>query len=126
MSSSHRRRLPNDRRGVVHEFVLSGHRIVLSTGEYEGGALGEIFIQAETAGSTMSGLLDSFATAISIALQHETPFEVLADKFIGSRFEPNGFTGHPDIPFASSVFDYIFRFLAKHYAPASVEQEAAG
>ena len=111
-----RRKLPNDRQARVHEFMIASHHFVLTTGEYEDGTLGEIFINCDTAGSTMSGLMDSFATAVSMALQHGTPLKTLAEKYIGSKFEPLGFTGNAEIPFADSVLDYIFRFLVSRYA----------
>ena len=78
---------------------------------YEDGQPGEIFITMSKEGSTISGLMDSFATAISMALQYGVPLRVLVDKFSHMRFEPSGFTKNPDIPMAKSIMDYIFRWL---------------
>lgn len=110
---------PEDRFGIVHEFVLSGHVVVLTTGEYEDGSLAEIFLAVDKEGSTMSGILDAFATAISLGIQYGIPLAVLVDKFTGSRFEPLGFVSHEQIREVSSILDYCFRWLWLHYGEAS-------
>ena len=84
---------------------------------YEDGQPGEIFIVMAKEGSTVSGLMDSFATAISLALQYGVPLKVLVDKFSHTRFEPSGWTGNKDIPFAKSIMDYIFRWLSLKFLP---------
>lgn len=114
-----RRKLDEDRRGFVREFVIGGHHITLSTGEYPDGTLGEIFISVDKAGSTMSGLLDGWAKVVSLGLQYGVPLRVLAAKFIGERFEPCGFTNQPDIPHVRSIFDAVMRVLMKHYGDKS-------
>src|SRR5205809_7226906 len=79
---------------------------------YEDGSPGELFIVMAKEGSVVSGLMDSFATAVSLALQYGVPLQVLVDKFSHVRFEPSGFTNNPEIPIAKSIVDYIFRWLA--------------
>jgi len=106
-----RRRLPDERISMTHKFEVAGHEGYLTVGYYEDGQPGEIFIKMAKEGSTISGLMDSFATAISIALQHRVPLKLLCDKFSHTRFEPSGFTGNDKIPMASSLMDYIFRYL---------------
>ena len=90
---------------------------------YEDGQPGEIFITMSKEGSTISGLMDSFATAISIALQYGVPLRGLVDKFSHMRFEPSGFTKNPDIPMAKSIMDYIFRWLASKFLDNEAQQE---
>ena len=108
-----RRRLPDERDGVTHKFSIGGHEGYLTVGLYpDTRQPGEIFIRMSKEGSSISGLMDSFATAISLALQYGVPLQTLVDKFIHSRFEPSGFTGNKEIPIAKSVMDYIFRYLA--------------
>ncbi len=106
-----RRRLPDERRSITHKFDVVGHEGYLTAGMYDDGALGEIFITMAKQGSTISGLMDSFATAISIALQYGVPLEVMVGKFSHMRFEPAGVTRNPEIPMAKSIMDYIFRWL---------------
>ncbi len=110
-----RRRLPDERASLTHKFEVASHEGYLNIGYYEHGEPGEIFIKMAKEGSTISGLMDAFATAISIALQHGVPLRLLCDKFMHTRFEPSGFTSNEEIPIASSLMDYIFRYLAlKH------------
>jgi len=110
-----RRRLPDERVSLTHKFEVAGHEGYLSIGYYDHGEPGEIFIKMAKEGSTISGLMDAFATGISIALQHGVPLRLLCDKFMHTRFEPSGFTNNESIPIASSLMDYIFRYLAlKH------------
>ncbi|MGD0129561.1 MAG: vitamin B12-dependent ribonucleotide reductase [Terriglobia bacterium] len=108
----YRRKLADERRAITHKFSIGGHEGYLTVGLYEEGLPGEIFITMAKEGSTVSGLMDSFATAISLALQYGVPLKVLCDKFSHSRFEPSGWTPNPDIRMAKSVMDYIFRWLA--------------
>jgi ribonucleoside-diphosphate reductase alpha chain len=110
-----RKRLPDERRALTHKFSISGHEGYITVGEYEDGRPGEIFIVMAKTGSVVSGLMDSFATSISIALQYGVPLEVLVNKFSHTRFEPYGFTHNPAIPIAKSVLDYIFRWLGIKY-----------
>jgi ribonucleoside-diphosphate reductase alpha chain len=112
-----RRRLPDERRAITHKFSIAGHEGYLTVGMYEDGQPGELFITMAKEGSTVSGLVDSFATAISLALQYGVPVQVLVDKFSHTRFEPSGFTGNPDLPIAKSITDYIFRWLALKFLP---------
>ena len=106
-----RHRLPAERASVTHKFALSGHEGYITVGLYPNGCPGEIFIRMAKEGSTVSGLMDSFATAISLALQHGVPLKVLCEKFAHTRFEPSGWTGNPQIGYAKSVMDYIFRWI---------------
>jgi ribonucleoside-diphosphate reductase alpha chain len=110
-----RRRLPAERQALTHRFEVSGHEGYITVGMYEDGTPGEIFLKMAKEGSTVSGLMDSFATAISLALQYGVPLQALVDKFSHTRFEPQGFTKNPEIPIAKSVMDYIFKWLASRY-----------
>jgi ribonucleoside-diphosphate reductase alpha chain len=113
-----RRRLPDERRSITHKFSIGGHEGYMTVGMYDDGAPGEIFVTMAKEGSVVSGLMDSFATAISMSLQYGVPLKVLCDKFSHTRFEPSGFTGNPDIPIAKSISDYIFRWLALKFLPS--------
>jgi ribonucleoside-diphosphate reductase alpha chain len=106
-----RRKLPNERHSITHKFNIGGHEGYLTVGMYEDGAPGEIFIKMAKEGSTLSGIMDGFALSVSIALQYGVPLKALVDKFIHTRFEPSGFTGNQEIPYAKSVLDYIARYL---------------
>jgi ribonucleoside-diphosphate reductase alpha chain len=106
-----RHKLPSERRSITHKFSVGGHEGYLTVGMYEDGRPGEIFIVMAKEGSTISGLMDSFATAISLALQHGVPSRLLVDKFAHTRFEPSGFSDNPEIGYAKSIMDYIFRWL---------------
>lgn len=106
-----RRRLPDERQAITHKFDIAGHEGYITVGMFEDGTPGEIFITMAKQGSTVSGLMDAFATAISLALQHGVPLATLVDKFSHLRFEPSGFTSNPQIPTAKSVMDYMFRWL---------------
>ncbi len=117
-----RHRLPEERASLTHKFAIAGHEGYITVGLYPNGQPGEIFIKMAKEGSTVSGLMDSFATAISLALQHGVPLKVLCEKFAHSRFEPSGWTGNEEIGFAKSIMDYIFRwlqirFLSGHQLP---------
>ncbi|MBK8481846.1 MAG: vitamin B12-dependent ribonucleotide reductase [Proteobacteria bacterium] len=106
-----RHRLPAERRSLTHKFSIGGHEGYLTVGMYEDGRPGEIFIRMAKEGSTISGLVDSFATAISLALQHGVPIKLLVDKFAHTRFEPSGWSDNKKISYAKSIMDYIFRWL---------------
>jgi ribonucleoside-diphosphate reductase alpha chain len=106
-----RHRLPSERASITHKFGLSGHEGYITVGLYPNGQPGEIFIRMAKEGSTVSGLMDSFATAVSLALQHGVPLKVLCEKFAHTRFEPSGWTGNEQIGYAKSIMDYIFRWL---------------
>jgi ribonucleoside-diphosphate reductase alpha chain len=118
-----RHKLPDERRSITHKFDIAGHEGYITAGMYEDGQPGEIFITMSKEGSTISGLMDSFATAISMALQYGVPLRVLVDKFSHMRFEPSGFTKNPDIPMAKSIMDYIFRWLASKFLDGEAQQE---
>jgi len=106
-----RHRLPEERASLTHKFGIAGHEGYITVGLYPNGQPGEIFIRMAKEGSTVAGLMDSFATAISLALQHGVPLRVLCEKFAHSRFEPSGWTGNEQIGYAKSIMDYIFRWL---------------
>src|SRR5579859_2633463 len=118
-----RRRLESERLSVTHKFSVAGHDGYITVGLYPDGTPGEIFITMAKEGSTVSGLMDSFATAVSLALQHGVPLRLLVDKFSHTRFEPSGWTGNPEISRASSIMDYLFRWLGmKFCAQRPIEQ----
>jgi ribonucleoside-diphosphate reductase alpha chain len=112
-----RRKLPAERRAITHKFSIAGHEGYITVGMYDDGQPGEIFLVMAKEGSTISGLMDSFATAISLALQYGVPLRVLIDKFAHVRFEPSGHTGTVEVPYAKSIVDYIFRWLAAKFLP---------
>ena len=96
---------------ITHKFKVGGHEGYLTVGLYRDGMPGELFITMAKEGSTVSGLMDSFACAVSIALQHGVPLKLLCEKFAHTRFEPSGWSNNPDIGYAKSIMDYIFRWL---------------
>ena len=106
-----RHRLQEERASVTHKFSIAGHEGYITVGLYPTGQPGEIFIKMAKEGSTVSGLMDAFATSISLALQHGVPLRVLCEKFAHTRFEPSGWTGNEQIGYAKSLMDYIFRWL---------------
>src|SRR4029077_17068694 len=110
-----RRKLPDERPAITHKFSIAGHEGYITVGMYEDGSPGEIFLVMAKEGSTISGLMDAFATSISLALQYGVPLKALIDKFSHMRFEPAGFTNNKEIPIAKSVMDYIFRWLASKF-----------
>jgi len=120
-----RRHLPVERHSITHKFSVAGHEGYLTIGMYEDGTPGEIFIVMAKEGSTLSGVMDSFATTCSMALQYGVPLKVLVDKFSHTRFEPSGFTSNPQVPYAKSIMDYIFRYLASKFLPTE-EAKALG
>jgi ribonucleoside-diphosphate reductase alpha chain len=109
---ANRYKLPDERASFTHKFSIGGHEGYITVGMYEDQSPGEIFVRMAKEGSVIAGLMDSFATAISLALQHGVPLHVLIEKFKGTRFEPSGFTGNQEIPIATSIMDYLFRWLA--------------
>jgi len=120
-----RRRLPDERRSLTHKFDIQGHEGYITVGLYEDGTPGEIFLTMAKEGSTISGLMDAFATQTSLALQYGVPLQVMVNKFSHMRFEPSGFTKHPEIPIAKSLADYIFRWLASKFL-SEEEKDAVG
>jgi ribonucleoside-diphosphate reductase alpha chain len=114
--------LPDERQALTHKFSIAGHDGYITVGMYEDGTPGEIFIVMAKEGSTVSGLMDSFATSVSLALQYGVPLEVLVRKFVHTRFEPSGFTNNKEIPLAKSVMDYIFRWLALKFMPQIADE----
>jgi ribonucleoside-diphosphate reductase alpha chain len=120
-----RERLPDTRNSVTHKFSIAGHEGYINVGLYPDGRPGEVFITMAKEGSTIGGLMDSFGTAISISLQYGVPLEVLVNKFSHTRFEPMGHTNNPDIRFAKSVVDYIFRWLGLTFLASYREEQKA-
>ncbi|MGH9469975.1 MAG: vitamin B12-dependent ribonucleotide reductase, partial [Terriglobia bacterium] len=118
-----RRKLPDERQAITHKFSVGGHEGYLTVGLYADGMPGEIFITMAKEGSTVSGLMDSFATAVSLALQYGVPLKVLCDKFSHTRFEPSGWSPNPEIRYAKSVMDYIFRWLAFKFLPREAQPQ---
>ncbi|HEY2902046.1 MAG TPA: vitamin B12-dependent ribonucleotide reductase, partial [Polyangia bacterium] len=120
-----RKKLPDERQSFTHKFSIAGHEGYIHVGLYETGEPGEIFVKMAKEGSTISGLMDSFATAISLALQHGVPLRLLVDKFSRTRFEPYGYTENPEIPRASSIMDYLFRWLGTKFVKRDAIEETA-
>src|SRR2546428_758316 len=120
-----RRRLPDERQSLTHKFDIQGHEGYITVGLYPDGTPGEIFLTMAKEGSTISGLMDAFATQTSLALQYGVPLRVMVNTFSHMRFEPNGFTRNPEIPMAKSLIDYIYRWLASRFLDAE-DQEAVG
>ncbi len=118
-----RHKLPDERRSITHKFDIAGHEGYITAGMYDDGKPGEIFITMSKEGSTISGLMDSFATAISMAMQYGVPLRVLVDKFSHMRFEPSGFTRNSEIPMAKSIMDYLFRWLATKFLDGKAQTE---
>ncbi|TMD79577.1 MAG: vitamin B12-dependent ribonucleotide reductase [Chloroflexi bacterium] len=122
--SAMRHKLPDERKSITHKFDIGGHEGYLTVGLYEDGQPGELFVTMAKEGSTISGLMDAFATQTSYALQFGVPLKFMVDKFTHMRFEPSGFTKNPEIPIAKSIVDYIFRWMAAHFLPAQDAEEA--
>jgi ribonucleoside-diphosphate reductase alpha chain len=119
-----RKRMPRERQSITHKFAIAGHEGYITAGMYEDGSVGEIFLtDIGKEGSTLRGMMNSFATAISIALQYGVPLETLVQKFSYMRFEPEGITGNPEIPFAKSMPDYIMRWLASRFLDTDAQEE---
>ncbi len=120
-----RRKLPDERQAITHKFDIAGHEGYITVGLFEDGMPGEIFLVMAKEGSTISGFADAFAQAISYALQYGVPLASLVDKFSHVRFEPSGMTRNPDVRFAKSIVDYIFRWMASKFLSPEA-QFAAG
>src|SRR5713101_776983 len=121
-----RRKLPDERKSITHKFSVGGHEGYIIVGMYEEGTPGEIFIKMAKEGSTLSGFMDGVALSISIGLQYGVPLKVFVDKLTNTRFEPSGYTENPNIRYASSVLDYIARWLGgKFLSPEYLKPRAA-
>ena len=119
-----RRRMPVERQSITHKFSIGGHEGYITAGMYDDGTVGEIFLtDVGKEGSTLRGMMNSFATAISIALQYGVPLETLVQKFSYMRFDPEGITTNPEIPFAKSMPDYIMRWLASRFLDTDTQEE---
>src|ERR1035437_4494823 len=119
-----RKRMPRERQSITHKFSIAGHEGYITAGMYEDGTVGEIFLtDIGKEGSTLRGMMNAFATAISIALQYGVPLETLVQKFSYMRFEPEGITGNTEIPFAKSLPDYIMRWLASRFLDTDAQEE---
>jgi len=119
-----RRRMPAERRSITHKFSIGGHEGYITAGMYEDGTVGEIFLTGiGKEGSALRGMMNAFATAISIALQYGVPLETLVRKFSYMRFDPEGITTNPEIPFARSMPDYIMRWLASRFLGPEIQEE---
>jgi ribonucleoside-diphosphate reductase alpha chain len=110
-----RRKLPDERQAITHKFDIAGHEGYVTVGLFDDGTPGEIFLTMAKEGSTISGFADAFAQAISYSLQYGVPLQVLVDKFSHARFEPSGMTKNPEVRFAKSIVDYIFRWMATKF-----------
>ncbi|MDO9357134.1 MAG: vitamin B12-dependent ribonucleotide reductase, partial [Solirubrobacteraceae bacterium] len=121
-----RRRMPRERQSITHKFSVGGHEGYITAGMYEDGTVGEIFLtDVGKEGSTMRGMMNAFATSVSISLQYGVPLETLVEKFAYMRFEPEGITQNPEIPFAKSMPDYFMRWIASRFLSTD-HQEALG
>ncbi|MGE3725646.1 MAG: vitamin B12-dependent ribonucleotide reductase [Candidatus Sericytochromatia bacterium] len=118
-----RRRLPAERQAITHKFSIGGHEGYLTVGMYADRSPGEIFITMAKEGSVISGLMDSFATTVSLALQYGVPLAVMVDKLSHTRFEPSGYTGNKELPFAKSIMDYLFRWLELKFLTAPTSEQ---
>lgn len=114
---SHRRTLPPTRRSVTHKFNIAGHEGYLTIGLFDDGSPGEVFIKIAKWGSTLSGMVQAYCRAISLALQYGLPLPEAVRRFKGMVFEPMGMTDNPDIPEARSIVDYVARYLELHFSP---------
>jgi ribonucleoside-diphosphate reductase alpha chain len=123
-SGPQRHRMPRERESLTHKFSIGGHEGYITAGKYDDGTVGEIFLtDIGKEGSTLRGMMNAFATAISIALQYGVPLETLVQKFSYMRFEPEGITSNPEIPFAKSMPDYIMRWLASRFLDTDAQEE---
>ncbi len=121
-----RRKLPDERQSITHKFSIGGHEGYITVGLYEDNTPGELFITMAKEGSTISGLMDGFATAISYSLQYGVPLKFFVNKFSHVRFEPSGWTGNPKVPYAKSIMDYIFRWLGEKFLGSEYALGEAG
>jgi len=124
VTSPVRRKLPDERHAITHKFDIAGHEGYITVGLFADGQPGEIFLVMAKEGSTISGFADAFAQAISYALQYGVPLQALVDKFSHVRFEPSGMTRNPEIRFAKSIVDYIFRWMASKFLSAEAQFHA--
>src|SRR3954463_491726 len=119
-----RRKMPKERQSITHKFAIAGHEGYITAGMYEDGTLGEMFLtDIGKEGSTLRGMMNAFATSVSISLQYGVPLETLVRKFSYMRFDPEGATGNPEIPFAKSLPDYIMRWLASRFLDVDIQEE---
>jgi ribonucleoside-diphosphate reductase alpha chain len=121
----YRERLPDERRSITHKFKVGDQEGYITVGLYEDGRPGEIFVKIAKEGSTVSGLMDSVALLTSVTLQYGVPIEDLSRKLKNTRFEPYGRTNNPQIPWATSVVDYVFRWLERKFAPEAAAADAS-
>jgi len=116
--------MPRERQSITHKFSIGGHEGYITAGMYEDGTVGEIFLtDIGKEGSTLRGMMNAFATSISISLQYGVPLETLVQKFSYMRFDPEGITQNPEIPFAKSMPDYIMRWLASRFLDTDTQEE---
>src|SRR5712671_514029 len=116
--------MPRERESRTHKFSIGGHEGYITAGKYEDGSIGEIFLtDIGKEGSTLRGMMNAFATAISIGLQYGVPLEVFVKKFSYMRFDPEGITSNPEIPFAKSMPDYIMRWLASRFLDTDTQED---
>src|SRR5207253_10560809 len=120
-----RRRLADTRASLTHKFSIEGHEGYITVGLFEDGTPGELFVTMAKEGSTLSGMMDAFATSVSLLFQYGVPLAHMVDKFSHMRFEPSGWTGNPQIGMAKSIVDYVFRWLGHNYLSAA-DREALG
>jgi ribonucleoside-diphosphate reductase alpha chain len=119
-----RRKMPKERQSLTHKFSIAGHEGYITAGMYDDGTLGEMFLtDIGKEGSTLRGMMNAFATSVSISLQYGVPLETLCRKFSYMRFDPEGATGNPEIPFAKSLPDYIMRWLASRFLDVDIQEE---
>ena len=124
LAGPRRRRMPRERQSLTHKFSIGGHEGYITAGMYEDGSVGEIFLtDIGKEGSTLRGMMNAFATSISVGLQYGVPLETLVRKFSYMRFEPEGITQNPEIPFAKSMPDYIMRWLASRFLDAEIQED---
>jgi ribonucleoside-diphosphate reductase alpha chain len=122
VTEPYRRKLPDTRESITHKFSIAGSEGYITIGKYEDGQPGEVFIQMAKAGSTINGLMDTVGTLVSLCLQYGVPLDTLVKKFSHIRFEPEGMTKNPHIPFAKSVIDYVARELGMEFIPGYKEK----
>ncbi len=119
-----RRRLPDEREAITHHYSIADHDGYITVGKYEDGSPGEVFMKMAKQGSTVSGLMDSLAICMSMALQHGVPLQIMVDKLSHMRFEPSGFTGNSEIPMAKSIVDYLVRWLGSKFLAEDEKRQA--
>ena len=120
-----KRSLSRERQAITHQFAIGGYDGYITVGMYADGTPGEVSIRMAKEGSVVGGLMEAFATSVSMMLQYRIPLTVIVDKFSHMRFEPSGFTGNPEIPLAKSIVDYLARWLALKFLPAQTEASPA-